>query len=62
MIFVDGGNDRVVIGGSNVTAGSTFAVTYPQAKTDTSTRYVHAWQSNDNFSSISVKDSSHWSC
>ena len=47
MIFVDGGNDRVVIGGSNVTAVSTFAVTYPQAKTDTSTRYVHAWQSNE---------------
>ena len=48
MIFVDAGNDRVVIGGSNVTAVSTFAVTYPQAKTDTTTRYVHAWQSNDN--------------
>ena len=41
MIFVDAGNDRVVIGGSNVTAVSTFAVTYPQAKTDTTTRYVH---------------------
>jgi hypothetical protein len=48
MIFVDAGNDRVVIGGNNVTAVSTFAVTYPQAKTDTTTRYVHTWQSNDN--------------
>ena len=47
MVFVDGGNDRVVIGSSNVSGASTLAVAYPQAKTDTSTRYVHNWQSNE---------------
>ena len=61
MIFVDAGNDRVVIGGNNVTAVSTFAVTYPQAKTDTTTRYVHTWQSNDNSGQSQLRLQANWS-
>ena len=47
MLFVDGGSDKIVVGGTNVTGATQFAVTYPQAKTDTTVRYVQNWQSNE---------------
>ena len=47
MLFVDGGNDRIAIGTTNVSSGAPLSISSGFAKTDTTSRSVFSIQSND---------------